>query len=159
MASYTILGSETVYDYTRRIYAERVKSFNETGRGTPDDAQGRYALSKLIFITLKKNPSIVSDTLPPDASYIEKIINNPHNPLEWAWQKTSQGTNKVLHKVAVNLDKPAQFLSDVGKALPWYVKPGAMVGFLVAAVIIPSLIGSLLKGYMQGKRGTKNANV
>jgi hypothetical protein len=152
MASFTILGSETVYDYTRRIYAEKVKSFNENGNGIPDNAQGRYALSKLIFITLKKNPSIVSDSLPPDASYIEKIINNPHNPLIWAWQKTSQAGAKAAHSVAVNLDKPAQFLSDVGNALPWYVKPGAMVGFLIAAVIIPPLAGQLLKGYRQGKK-------
>jgi len=158
MTSYNLYGastgSESVYEYTRRRWNELRDNF-EKGKspGVTDDGNGAYAASKLIFAEMKKNPGMVTDALPPDASYLESYINNPSNPLTWIAQKTSQAAKAGAHTVAVNLDKPAQLLSNVGGALPWYVKPGGIVAILAAAVILPPLFGRSLEGMIKGAEG------
>ncbi len=144
-------GSETVYDYTRRRWDELRDNFSK-GKfpGVTNDAPGAYAASKLIFTEMKKNPGIVTDTIPETALSIEGYINNPSNPFTWIAQKTKQAAEAASHDVKVNLDKPAQWATDAGKALPWYVKPGAMVGILAAAVILPPLFGKSLEGIISG---------
>lgn len=162
MATYSIVsgaqGRESVYDYTRRRWSE-LRDNQKAGRfpGVTNDDAGAYAASKLIFVELKKNPALVTDTLPPDASYIESIIVNPSNPIAWVVQKTGQAIESGTRAVAVNLDKPAEALSSVGKALPWYTKPGAVVGILAAAVILPPLFGRSLEGLMRGLAGRRRA--
>lgn len=158
MATYSLYGTdrgnETVYEYTRRRWSELVAN----GRiskfpGVTNDAAGAYAASKFIFTELKKNPGLVTDELPPDATTLEAYINSPSNPLAWLAQKTGQATEAAAHAVKVNLDKPAQLLQDAGNALPWYVKPGAIVGILAASIILPPLFGKSLEGMIRGAKG------
>lgn len=162
MASYSIVsgaqGRESVYDYTRRRWAE-LRDNQKAGRfpSATNDEAGAYAASKLIFVELKKNPALVTDTLPPDASYVESIIVNPSNPIAWVVQKTGQAIESGTRAVAVNLDKPAQVLSSAGKALPWYTKPGFIVGLLAASVILPPLFGKSLEGIFKGLASRKNS--
>lgn len=156
MTTYNLRGgstgsSETVYDYTRRRWNELRDNFaNNKFPGVTDNAAGAYAASKLIFVAMQKDPGLVTDALPPDASYIESYINNPSNPLTWLSQKVSQATDSVLHTAAVNMDKPAQLMQDFSDSLPWYTKPGAIVGVLAASILIPPIMGALMKGYRQG---------
>lgn len=96
------------------------------------------------------------DEIPPEAVYIESYINNPRNPLVWVSQKATQAAKQATHQAAVNLDKPAQLLKDAADAMPWYVKPGAIVGLLVAVAIIPPLAGHLFKASLS-KRKSRNA--
>lgn len=150
----TATGTETVYAYTRRRWNELRDNFKAGKRpGVTNDSDGAYAASKLVFVELQNNPGLVTDSLPPDATYLESVINNPANPLTWIAQKTGQAAASATHTAAVNLDKPAQFLSNVGDALPWYVKPGAMVGILAALVILPPLFGKSLEGMVRGLKG------
>lgn len=150
----TSVGSESVYEYTRRRWNELRDNFSRgKSPGVTDDGDGAYAASKLIFAEMKKNPGSVTDALPPDASYLESYINNPSNPLTWISQKTSQAAKAVTHTAAVNLDKPAQLLSDVGSALPWYVKPGGIVAILAASIILPPLLGTSLERMIRGAEG------
>lgn len=162
MSSYSILGTakgkETVYEYTRRRWQELQENF-KAGKspGVYGDKAGAYAASKLIFVELKKSPGLVTDEIPPEAVYIESMINNPRNPLTWISQKASQAASSAAHKVAVNLDKPAQALQDIGKALPWYTKPGAIVGIIIAVTVLPPLAGHLLRAAQSrsGRKGSK----
>lgn len=162
MATYSIVsgaqGRESVYDYTRRRWSE-LRDNQKSGKfpGVTNDDAGAYAASKLIFIELKKNPGLVTDTLPPDASYIESIIVNPSNPIAWVVQKTGQAIESGTRAVAVNLDKPAEALSNVGKALPWYAKPGTFAAILAASVILPPLFGRSLEGIARGLMGKRRA--
>ncbi len=150
----TVTGTESVYDYTRRRWNELRDNFSKgKSPGVTNDKNGAYAASKLIFVEMQKNPGIVTNELPPDASYLESYINNPSNPLTWISQKAGQAAQDATHSVAVNLDKPAQFLKDAGDALPWYTKPGAMVAILAAAVILPPLFGRSLEGMIKGAKG------
>ncbi len=158
MTSYNLYGSssgsESVYDYTRRRWNELRNNFTKgQSPGVTDDGDGAYAASKLIFAEMKKNPGIVTDSLPPDATYLESYINNPSNPLTWIAQKTSQAAKSATHAAALNLDKPAQLLSDVGGALPWYIKPGGIVAILAASIILPPLFGKTLEGMIKGAEG------
>ncbi len=147
-------GSESVYDYTRRRWNELRDNFTKgKSPGVTNDSDGAYAASKLILAEMKKNPGLVTDALPPDATYLESYINNPSNPLTWLSQKAGQAAASATHDVAVNLDKPAQFLSDVGNALPWYVKPGGIVAILALSVILPPLFGKTLEGMIKGAEG------
>lgn len=150
----TVQGSESVYAYTRRRWEELRNNF-KAGKspGVTNDASGAYAASRLIFTEMKKNPGIVTDAIPDNAGYLESIIKNPSNPFAWVAQKTVQATNSAAHSVAVNLDKPAQWATDVGNALPWYTKPGAIVGLLAATVLLPPVLGAVMKGYRQGGQG------
>lgn len=155
MASYNLYGvvqgNETVYEYTRRRWNELRDNFKKgKSPGVTNDEDGAYAASKLIFVEMKKNPGIVTDTLPPDATFIEAYINNPSNPVTWLIQKSGQAAQSTAHDVAVNLDKPATLLQNAGKALPWYVKPGAIVGILAASIILPPLFGRSLEGIIKG---------
>ncbi len=155
MASYSLygtdVGNETVYAYTRRRWTELKNGPQDgSGRRVSNDADGAYAASHLIFTELKKNPGLVTDALPPDPAYLESYINNPSNPLAWIAQKTGQAASELSHDIAVNLDKPAAFLQSAGKALPWYVKPGAIVGILAASIILPPLFGSSIEGIVKG---------
>lgn len=166
MSSYnlygTAVGTETVYEYTRRRWNELRDNFAKgKSPGVTNDKDGAFAASRLIFVEMKKNPGIVTEELPPDATYLEAYINNPRNPLTWLAQKTGQAAQAATHEVAVNLDKPARLLESAGKALPWYVKPGAVVGILAAAVILPPLFGKSIEGIMRGvttkaKRGMRS---
>lgn len=158
MTSYNLYGStsgsESVYAYTRRRWNELRDNFNRgKSPGVTDDEDGAYAASKLIFEEMKKSPGMVTDALPPDATYLESYINNPSNPLTWIAQKTGQAAKSATHSVAVNLDKPAQLLSDVGSALPWYIKPGGIVAILAASIILPPLFGRTLEGMIKGAEG------
>lgn len=166
MSSYnlygTVVGNETVYEYTRRRWNE-LRANLEKGKspGVTNDKDGAFAASRLIYVEMKKNPGIVTEELPPDATYLEAYINNPRNPLTWLAQKTGQAAQAATHEVAVNLDKPARLLENAGKALPWYVKPGAVVGILAASVILPPLFGSSLEAVLRSlkskaKRGVRN---
>jgi hypothetical protein len=162
MASYSIqgnaIGNESVYDYTRRRWSE-LRDNLKTGKfpAVTNDAAGAYAASKLIFVELKKNPGAVTDALPPEASYIESIITNPLNPIAWVVQKAGQAVEAATHSVKVNLDKPAEALSSVGKALPWYTKPGAIVGILAATIILPPLFGKSFEGLLKGLKTRKKS--
>lgn len=160
MATYnlhgTATGTETVYEYARRRFAELLSNFERgISPGVTDNKDGAYAASKLIFVELKKSPGKVTDSLPPDATYIESYLNNPSNPIAWVTQKARQTVKEAGHDVAVNLDKPAQWAKDVGDSLPWYVKPGALVGIIAAAVILPPLFGHSLKGIVAGMKKRK----
>lgn len=157
MSTYTIQGaSESIYSYVRRRWDEMRDNLEKGLRPavTNDDA-GADAAARYIFVELKKNPSAVTEALPPDYTYIKKVIVNPSNPLTWVTQKAGQAIEKAEHTVAVNMDKPAQLLSDIGAALPWYVKPGAIVGLLAASILLPRL----LEGYMKGRRGAKSSSL
>lgn len=165
MSSYNLygteVGSESVYDYTRRRWNELRANLSQ-GKfpGVTNDKDGAFAASRLIYVEMKKNPGLVTDTLPPDATYLEAYINNPSNPLAWIAQKSGQAAQAATHQIAVNLDKPASFLQTVGNALPWYVKPGAMVGILAASVILPPLFGTTLEAVLKSfkskvKRSTR----
>ncbi len=155
MASYnlygTAVGSESVYEYTRRRWNELRDNFAKgKSPGVTDDRDGAFAASRLIFVEMKKNPGIVTNELPPDATYLESYINNPTNPLTWISQKAGQAAKAATHSVAVNLDKPAQWATDLGDKLPWYTKPGPLVAILAAAVILPPLFGQSLQGIVAG---------
>lgn len=155
MTSYNLygteVGNETVYEYTRRRWNELRDNLKKgKSPGVTNDKDGAFAASRLIYVEMKKNPGIVTDALPPDATYLEAYINNPSNPLTWLAQKTGQAAESATHEVAVNLDKPAQLLQDAGNALPWYVKPGAIVGILAASIILPPLFGSSIQGVIRG---------
>lgn len=158
MSSYnlygTAVGNETVYEYTRRRWDELRNNF-KAGKspGVTNNKDGAYAASRLIFVEMKKNPGIVTDALPPSESYIEAYINNPSNPISWVTQKAGQTAEDISHSAAINMDKPAEMLSRVGGALPWYVKPGALVGILAAVVILPPLFGKSLEGVIRGLKG------
>lgn len=162
MSSYSIYGSaignEDVYDYTRRRWSE-LRDNLKTGKfpAVTNDAAGAYAASKLIFVELKKNPGAVTDALPPDASYIEAIIVNPSNPIAWVAQKAGQAVEAATRSVAVNLDKPAEILDRAGKALPWYTKPGFIVGLLAASVVLPPLFGKSVEGIFKGLKARRKA--
>lgn len=158
MTSYNLrgnsVGSESVYDYTRRRWNELRDNFTKgKSPGVTNDSNGAFAASKLIFVEMSKNPGMVTDALPPDATYLESYINNPSNPLTWVIQRAGQASQSAAHNVAVNLDKPAQLLSDIGGALPWYTKPGALVAILAASIILPPLFGKSLEGMIRGAKG------
>jgi hypothetical protein len=158
MATYSLYGTdkgnETVYEYTRRRWNELVANGKASKfPGVTNDKDGAFAASRLIYVELTKNPGLVTDTLPPDATYLEAYINNPKNPLTWLTQKAGQAAQAVTHDVAVNLDKPAEFLQSAGNALPWYVKPGAIVGILAVSIILPPLFGKSLEGIIKGAKG------
>ncbi len=158
MTSYNLRGqdqgNESVYDYTRRRWNELRDNFAKGKTpGVTNDANGAYAASKLIYVEMKKNPGIVTDGIPPDASYLESYINSPSNPLAWIAQKTGQAVQDATHTVALNLDKPAQLLQDAGNALPWYTKPGPIVALLAASILLPPLFGKSLEGIIKGVKG------
>jgi hypothetical protein len=164
MSSYnlygTAVGNETVYEYTRRRWNELRDNFAKgKSPGVTNDKDGAFAASRLIFVEMKKNPGIVTEELPPDATYIEAYINNPKNPITWITQKTGQAAQAATHEIAVNLDKPARLLESAGKALPWYTKPGAMVGILAAAIILPPLFGQSLQGIIGGLKSKAKRSV
>lgn len=158
MTSYNLRGSsvgnESVYEYTRRRWNELRDNFAKgKSPGVTNDKNGAFAASKLIYVEMQKNPGIVTNELPPDASYLESYINNPSNPLTWIAQKAGQAAQDASHSVAVNMDKPAQFLQNASNALPWYTKPGAIVALLAAAVVLPPLFGRSLEGMIKGVKG------
>ncbi len=164
MASYNLYGTdvghETVYEYTRRRWNELRDNFAKgKSPGVTNDKDGAFAASRLIYVEMKKNPGIVTDTLPPDATYLEAYINNPSNPVTWLLQKTGQAAQAATHEVALNLDKPAQWAQDAGNALPWYVKPGAIVGILAASIILPPLFGSSIEGILRGLKSKAKRSV
>jgi hypothetical protein len=158
MTSYNLRGqdqgSESVYDYTRRRWNELRDNFAKgKSPGVTNDKNGAFAASKLIYVEMQKNPGIVTDGLPPDATYLESYINNPTNPLTWIAQKTGQAAQNATHTVALNLDKPAQLLQEAGNALPWYTKPGPLVALLAASILLPPLFGKSLEGIIRGMKG------
>lgn len=158
MASYnlrgTSVGKETVYAYTRRRWDELRDNFSQgKSPGVTNDSDGAFAASKLIYVEMVKNPGIVTDALPPSPLYLEAYINNPSNPLTWVVQKTGQAMEEASHALKINLDKPARLLDATGNALPWYVKPGAIVAILAGAVLLPPLFGRSFEGILKGLKG------
>jgi hypothetical protein len=141
-----LLGSdsEDVYDYTRRRWDEMRQNFqNGKQPGVTNDAVGAHSAAALIFVEIKKNPSLVTDTLPPDSTYIESIINNPSNPLTWISQKVGQTVSSIEHAAALNMDKPAQLLQSmenaVSNAAPWFTKPSNLAIIAVGALALYSI--------------------
>lgn len=159
MASFTIQGpAESIYAYTRRMWDDMRANLDKGLRpAVSNDDAGADAAARYIFASLKKNPGAVTEALPPDYKGILSIIQNPSNPLTWASQKVSQAAQKAVHNVEVNLDKPAQLLKNIGDALPWYTKPGALVGILAFSLIAPALFGKSIEGVVRGlKSKAKN---
>lgn len=155
MASFTIQGpAESIYAYTRRSWDDMRANLDKGLRpAVSNDDDGANAAARYIFAALKKNPGAVTEALPPDYTGILKIIQNPANPLTWVTQKAGQAAQKAVHNVEVNLDKPAQLLQDIGNALPWYTKPGALVGILAFSLIAPALFGKSIEGVVRGLKG------
>lgn len=161
-------GPESIYDYVRRRWDEmrsnlhKPQSERTTKGAVSNDAAGANAAAKLIFIELKKSPTLVTEVLPPDYTYIERIINNPGNPITWVVQKTGQAAQRAARSVAVNLDKPAQVMKDwnpfadgggaAWNALPFFLRPRAIMLYGAAGLAAYILAPRVVAGAIQGMR-------
>jgi hypothetical protein len=150
-------GPVAIYDYTRDAWDEMRANLDKpmaerTGSrmAVSDDSAGADAAARYIYAVLKKNPTLVTEALPPDYKGILSIIENPGNPLTWVTQKATQAAKKAVHSVEVNLDKPAQFLQDVdpfaaGNILDYrkVLAAGAVLG--VAYLFAPAIFAGIFK--------------
>jgi hypothetical protein len=152
------LGSESVPDYISRRYGELVNNPDQSGatRRVTNDAAGAHAAAALIYVEMKKNPSLVTETPPDTAAQVEDIINNPSNPISWLKQKASRITDAATSSIEQNLDKSASFLQAynpfaAGNSLD-YRKLGVLAGGAAALYFLaPGIIAALLKGKRKSK--------
>jgi len=142
------LGSESIPKYVARRYDELVNSLSPDGHSVSNDAAGAFAASKLIFVEMKNNPSLVTQKPPMTARQVEDIINNPGNPISWLKQKASRAETAVSRSVKQNLDKPAKFLQAVdpfaaGNVLDYrklaFLGAGALALYFLAPIAAASI--------------------